>query len=406
MEAATQPGATAIAPPPGVPTTDLDPYAVDMILAPYRLQAALRDLGPVVWLDRYGTFAVARHESVRDVLTDTDHFLSGGGVGLSDVRKPGSWRPQSPIAEVDPPGHTAVRRTMNRIVSPRMVRGWRDHFATVAATMCDRIAAAGAFEAVTALIEPYVLTAFSDALGVELHFDNLIVIGNHSFNASGPRNALFEASAAKAAAISDWFEHNQRAEAMRPGGFGAQVFAAEAAGELPAGSASPMLRTLIRGGMDTTISALGTCLRIMAEEPHWWAEARADPTLALGIFEEAIRLESPVQSVYRTTACDTPFHDHLLPGDTKVQVMLGAANRDPRVWPDPDRFDPRRKGVTHAAFGIGAHVCLGQMIARIEAESLLTALVERFDGIALDGAPAYRPINVLRTLDRLPLRLV
>ena len=152
---------------------------------------------------------------------------------------------------------------------------------------------------------------------------------------------MFYESLAKAEKVSDWFEHNQTRDAMRPGGFGEQVFAAEAEGELPPSSASPMLCSVrTRGGIDTTISALGTILRLFAEQPDWWRAAQRDLALAVPIFEEAIT-ESPVQSVYRTTARDLEFEGVRIPGDTKVQVFISAANRDPRYWEASRAFRSR-----------------------------------------------------------------
>jgi cytochrome P450 len=91
--------------------------------------------------------------------------------------------------------------------------------------------------------------------------------------------------------------------------------------------------------------------------------------------------------------------------DSKIQVLLGAANRDPRRWPNPDQFDITRSGAGHVAFGFGNHACLGQMVARLEAECLLNALLDSIKTLELRGEPIYRPINTLRTLDYLPLRL-
>jgi cytochrome P450 len=89
----------------------------------------------------------------------------------------------------------------------------------------------------------------------------------------------------------------------------------------------------------------------------------------------------------------------------KIQVLLGAANRDPRRWPNPEQFDLSRPSAGHLAFGTGVHTCLGQMVARLEAECLLNALLDNIKTLELIGEPVYRPLNTLRTMDLLPLRL-
>ena len=391
--------------PIDLPETDIDPFSRENILTPNGYQEALRPLGDIVWLRKYGVLCVARHDSVTRVLQDPMHFISSGGVGLSDVRKPGAWRPTSPIAEVDPPGHTSVRKAMNRIVSPVTVRNWRAGFSELAEEICSGIAKGRSFDAVRDVIEPYVLRAFSGALGIEAHGENLIIVGNHSFNASGPQNEFFYETEAKLAEIADWYERTQQSETMIPGGFGERVFEAEAAGELPPETASPMLRTLIRGGMDTTISALGTLLRHLAEQPQWLPRIQEDRRLVLACLEESIRLESPVQCVFRTTSDGASFAGVDLPDDLKVQVLIGAANRDPDRWLSPDVFNPERdfKSGMHTGFGHGVHNCLGQMIARAEVQCFMNVFLDHFKDLRLASPVSYRAMNVLRTLDELPI---
>jgi len=123
-------------------------------------------------------------------------------------------------------------------------------------------------------------------------------------------------------------------------------------------------------------------------------------------FEEALRLESPAQTFFRTTCPQgADFGGYRLSGDTKIQLFPSAANRDPRKWNDPDRFDLRRERSIHAAFGGGIHNCIGQMIARLEAECLLGSFVRRVRHIELAGEPRFRPNNSLRTLETLPLKI-
>lgn len=392
--------------PKGIARTDIDPYDLSNLLNPFEVQAAVRDLGPVVWLERYGVCAVARYAEVGAVMADPAHFISSAGVGLSDIRKPGAWRQSGPIVEVDPPGHTAVRLTMNRILSADVIRSWQARFGDLARTLCDEAAEKGEINAVTDLAQRFVQTGFSQALGIEFDPEALTVVGAHSANASGPKNALFEETAPLAEKIAPWFDHKQTREAMHPGGIGEKIFDAEAAGALPSSTAGPMLRTLIRGGMDTTISTLSAMMRHLADDPDWWRRARADRALIAPIFEEALRLESPSPWVYRTTAGGAQVSGQPIPDDTKVLVMLGAANRDPRRWDEPDTFRPGRSGAVHVGFGTGPHLCLGRNFSRMEVDALMNAMLDRFERLELAGAPVYRPLNALRTLGVLPLRLI
>jgi len=389
----------------GVPRLDLDPFDERQLRDPYALHTALRDAGPVVWLNRYETYAVARHTEVSQVLQDPVHFSSAAGVGLAHLRRPGAWREPSPLVESDPPAHTQIRRAMDEILSPSVIRGWRDGFAAEAERICAALPAAGRLDGVVELAARYVHTVFPAALGIESNPGNLLIVGHHSANAAGPRNRLYERSLAALESIKDWYLRHQTREAMLAGGFGERVFDAEAAGRLPAGVAGPVLRTLLRGGLDTTISGIASTLHLLAAHREQWLAVRQDPTLIQGAFEEALRLESPTPALYRTTTAGAQIGGLPLAADVKVQLFIGAANRDPRRWPDADRFEPARRARNALIFGGGPHHCLGQRIARLEADCLLGAFVRRVAALELDGPVRGRAVNMLRTLEALPLRV-
>ena len=248
-----------------VPRLDVDPFDVRHLREPYALQKLLRDAGPVVWLERYGTYGAAGHAEVQQILQDPAHFSSAAGVGLAHLRRPGAWREPSPLVESDPPQHTVIRRTMDQILAPSVIREWRTQFTLEAERLCDSIVKTGTVDGVRDLAQRYVHTAFPSALGIESHPENLLIVGHHNANAAGPRNALFEETLAALESIKDWYLRHQTREAMLPGGFGERVFDAEAAGALPTGVAGPVLRTLLRGGLDTTISGIASTLWLFAD---------------------------------------------------------------------------------------------------------------------------------------------
>jgi len=186
----------------------------------------------------------------------------------------------------------------------------------------------------------------------------------------------------------------------------AKRFFSEDAGELEEGVARGLVRTVLRGGMDTTISGIASMVKIMSERPEFWAKLRQDRSKLKLVFDEVIRLETPIQCWYRTTTRDLTLGGMKLEADKKIQVFAGSANRDPRRWERPDEFDIGRAAAGHLAFGQGIHICIGQLIARMEAESVLNAMLDRIERIEPTGVPTYRPLNTMRTLETLPLRLV
>ena len=177
-------------------------------------------------------------------------------------------------------------------------------------------------------------------------------------------------------------------------------------GEIGHDEAPMLVRSLLQAGLDTTVNSLGAALYCLARFPEQWDRVRADPALAKAAFEEAIRFESPVQTVFRPATQDTVLAGVAMPEGAKLLMMLGAANRDPRKWDDADRYDIDRRTLGHVGFGLGIHACVGQLLARMEGELVLQALARRVRRLELDGEPERFHNNTLRGLARLPLRLV
>jgi 4-methoxybenzoate monooxygenase (O-demethylating) len=165
------------------------------------------------------------------------------------------------------------------------------------------------------------------------------------------------------------------------------------------------VRALLSAVVDTTVSGIAAALACFLAFPDQWARLRADSSLARGAFEEAVRRESPVQVFLRTTARAGEIGGVPVPADTKVMMFLAAANRDPRRWDEPDRFDIARNAAGHVGFGVGIHMCVGQVVARMEGEALLAALARRVARIEPAGAAMRRHNNTLRGLASLPVRL-
>lgn len=390
--------------PTAPPVLHDDPFCDAILSDPYPFFARLREAAPVVWLPSHGLYATGRHAEVATVLSQWGQFTNEGGAGLADIRRPGNWRPASVILEVDPPAHTEVRAALQKILSPLVVRQWREKFTGAAEAMADALVAGRQFDGMRDAAEAFVLSVFPPAVGIHIPRENAQAIGDMNFNAIGPNNARTQAAVTRAQPYMPWYEASLRREAMLPGGFGELIHQAEDAGALQKGFAANLTRSFLRGGMDTTISGIGSALLALARDPAQWELLRADPALARQAFEEAIRVESPVQVMFRTTREGAQLGGFALAPDTKIAAFIGAANRDTRQWPDADQFNLRRQAAgQHLAFGHGAHVCIGQMIARLEAECLLGALARRARRLVLAGPPVYRLVNTLRTLDSLPL---
>lgn len=391
-----------------VPTTDADPFGPEILADPVPFHEWMRAAGPVVHLSRYDVFALNRHEHVHAALIDWQTFRSGAGVGLSNFRTEKPWRPPSLLLETDPPGHDAPRRVLSKILGPRALRTLQTRWAADARTLVDEVLASGPeFDAVTAIGEAFPLRVFPDAVGLPADGrENLLPYGDMLFNAFGPHNELVERVLPRMGELSAWVSSRCARDALAPQGFGADIWAAADRGDLTYDQAPLVVRSLLSAGVDTTVTGLSAVLYAFATHPEQWARLRERPELARVAFDEAVRWESPVQTFFRTTTREVEIAGTRIPDGQKVLMFLGSANRDPRRWgDDAGRFDLGRDPSGHVGFGMGMHQCVGQHVARLEAESVLRALAARVETIELAGPTRRRPNNTMRAWESMPVRV-
>jgi cytochrome P450 len=389
------------------PVSSVDPFSHDFLQDPYPHHQELREAGPVVWLEQYGIWTMARHEQVRDALTDHQTYCSSAGVGLSDFRKEPPWRPPSIILEADPPLHTRTRAVLTRILSPAAIKVLRETFEREAELLVARLVESREFDGIADLAEAYPLKVFPDATGIsDEGRENLLPYGSLVFNSFGPRNDLFNAAMANAGPVRDWIMSKCSRAALKPGGLGMQIFDAVDSGELTEDEAGMLVRSFLSAGIDTTVYGLGNALYCLARYPEQWSALRENPTLIRGAFEEVLRFEAPVQSFFRTTTKTVEVSGVRLGDGEKVLLLFAAANRDPRRWDKPDTFDVKRRATGHMTFGTGIHGCVGQAVARLETEAVLGALARRVATLEMTAEPNRRLNNTLRGFDTLPLRVV
>jgi len=386
---------------------DVDPFGEDNLTDPYPMHELLREAGPVVFLQRYRVWAMARHQDVYAALTDHQTFCSSRGAGLADFRKEKPWRPPSLLLEADPPDHTVTRGAMGKVISAGTVRGFRERFRAEAEALADELVARGRFDAITDLAERYPLKVFPDAVGLPSEGrQNLLPYGALAFNAFGPRNHLLEQALATAAPTQEWIWASCQRDALTPEGLGARLWALADAGEISREQAPMLVRSLLSAGVDTTVYGIGNTVQALTTHPGQWARLREKPSLARFAFDEALRYESPVQTFFRTTTREAEVSGVRIPAGEKVLLFLGAANRDPRRWgPGADQMDITRKAAGHVAFGMGIHQCVGQPVARLEAELVLTALAERVERLEPAGDPVPKLNNTLKGWASVPVKV-
>jgi cytochrome P450 len=385
----------------GLPTSDIDPFSDEVLADPFPYYRRLQDVGPLVELPQYGVVALARFAQVTDALTDWETFSSADGVTFND---PLNQLFQGTLIASDPPYHDQLRAVLAERLAPRSLRSLRADIVERADQHVEDLVTRGSFDAVTDLARAVPIAIVLDLLGFPAEGrDQLLELSEAFGNVGGPPNERMQAAVPVMQELFGWLTTTCTRERMVPGGFATTIHEAADRGDIPQEAVVPLMAGYAIPAMDTTISAIGSAIQLFADNPDQWDAVRADHSLIPGAFNEVLRMESPVQAFARVTHRPYSTEGLSLPENVRVMILYGAANRDERHYPDPDRFDVRRENVDHVAFGTGTHACPGQGLARMEAHAVIEALARRVDKWELVGEPRRRIANTTRSLDSLPV---
>jgi cytochrome P450 len=381
-----------------VATSHLDLFADDVLLDPYPHYAELRELGGVVHLPTNDVYALTRYDVIRTALGDPETF-SSRSIGFNPMVNEAL---QGTSLASDPPVHARLRATLTENLSPRALRGLKTEIDAKAAALVEELVARGSFDAVDALARAFPLEVVADLIGFPGHVrENMLRWGQAAMQVIGPMNQRTAESFPIAGELYGWCS-TVTAEDLAPGSVGRGIFDAEARGDIPAGTAGHIIHQYLGAGVDTTIAAIGNIVALFAAHPGQFDLVRKDPSLVPAAFSEVLRFWVPIHAWGRLVTTDVEFDGVTVPAGSQVAILLGAGNRDPRHYEDPDAFLVKRNPVDHLSFGYGPHGCAGQGLARLEAHAVIEALVSRVHRLVV-GEEVRVPSNITRSIERLPV---
>jgi cytochrome P450 len=386
--------------------TDFDPMDDAVRDDPYPAYRELLAGGPLHHNRRLNIFILSRYDDVRAAGRASDQLSSAEGVIRLRHRLP-------MMLTQDRPDHTRMRRILVREFTKDALTELRPRVEQLAHDSIDAMLAAGPADAVPQLSQPLPVAIIADLLGVPRadlpafrRWSDGVVEGfatDPSFATLGRTRHVVSA----VAGIRLYVERELACRRSDPtDDLLGRLSAAADAGELSDNEVFWSALMLLVAGNETTTSLLGTLLLAFAQHPDQYRLLRDDRSLAGAAIEEAMRHVAPVQSFFRTARAAYDVGGATIPAGGRVMLLYGAANRDPRRYEYPDRFDIRRDPTDHLAFGSGIHFCLGAHLARLESQIVLTALVERIAEIHLAGSPRWTRNPSLRGLASLPVTLV
>jgi cytochrome P450 len=399
-----------------------DPEILQDPLPYYR---ALHERGPVVREPHKGVFMLSRIDDIVEVYTDHERFSAiVGPVGpLIDVPKPDegeSWaevierrRNEVPmgdqITSLDPPAHTRHRALIGKLFTPTRLKENEDFMWTLADGLIDEFAERGEVEFGHAYARPFTLLVIADLLGVprEDHPTFRGWLGGQGGTVGDPqgRHAGDQVFANLFPYFTRYIE--ERRTSPRDDVLSKLASVRFRDGELPEVMDVVRLATIIfAAGQETTARLLAAAMRFLCEHPAVADELRSDRGAIPNFIEECLRLEGPIKGSFRLAVRDTSLAGVPIPAGSMVMAVIGAANRDPRVFEDPDRFDPKRPNAQrNIAFGHGEHFCPGASLARAEARISFERLLTQLDDMRLGPGPlSYIETFIIRGLNRVPLR--
>jgi len=386
---------------------ELDPYAWEFHEDPYPTYRRLRDEAPLYRNERLGFWALSRHDDVHAGFKDTAHLSNADGVSL-DRAVEGAAADRASFLAMDPPRHDEMRGLVARGFTPKRVADLEPHIRAIATAHIDRFIERGACDFIREFAGPLPMDVVSELLGVPAEDrDRLRALAETLLHRADGVAGIPPAAADAARSITAYFRDLVVARRGQPGSdLASALLAAELDGaRLSERDVIAFLFLMIIAGNETTTKLLGNALYWLWRNPVARDAVRADPALVPGWVEETLRYDSSTQMLARTVRGGVTFHGRTLPDGGRVLLLIGAANRDERAFPDPDRFDVGRDASAHLAFGRGTHFCMGAALARLEARVALEEVQRRFADFEIEpsGLVRVHSINV-RGYAAMPIR--
>jgi cytochrome P450 len=379
-----------------------DLFSTEARRNPYPLYDQLRAAAPLFHEPQSGLWFVFDYDGARRVLADHEGFSSRCGP---------EW-----LLFLDPPRHARLRALISQAFTPRAIAGLEPRIRDLSRTLLNRSIERGQMDLAEDYSIQLPLLVITQMLGLPADDQPRLVrwsdaILNMSYTIPGGSAAAAGAVAdfeAATAEVDEYLTALLTERRARPqDDLLTRLVQAEVDGQrLTKDEIRGFVQLLLVAGQETTTNLINNAVLCLLENPREFARLRERMELLHSAIEEVLRYRSPFQWMFRVTTRDVEIHGQTVPAGKMIIAVIGSANRDPRQFPEANRFDIAREPNPHIAFGHGIHFCLGAPLARLEARIALTDLVERLPGLALASDEPWEPRKALHVHGptRLPIR--
>ena len=372
---------------------------------PYPFYDRARAAGPIFHWAEYGMPAAVSHAAVNAILRDRRMGRADPNPApVPDHLVPFYAIEAHSMLELEPPRHTRLRGLVLRAFTQRRIAALAPEIAALAHALIDGLPGEGPFDLLPGFASRLPVIIIARLLGVPEAMADALLGWSHAMVGmyqAGRSRADEDRAAAAAAEFADFLRAHIEARRSRPADdLLTHLIAAEEDGARL--SSDEMIATcilLLNAGHEATVHTLGNGIKAMIEAripPAALAPDRIERTV-----EEVLRFDAALHLFTRFVYEDVEVMGHVLPAGSRVACLLGAANRDPRAFDAPHRFDPERAGPAHVSFGAGLHFCIGAPLARLELQVALPVLWARLEGLRLADRPRYADIYHFHGLERL-----
>ncbi len=404
------------------PLAEIHPFDPAVLESPYDYYRKLREEAPVFRDPHTNLVFVSSYERVLEVLRNHELFsnrfgvaMGGSGRGpkpeVNEVLQQG-YPPVDTMLTADPPEHKRFRGLVNKAFTPRRVNALEPAIQKIADELVDRFIGDGRFEVMTQFSVLLALTVIADQLGVPRSDLPKFRHWTEGFTTQLSGMAADEDEVEAARRIVEYqqyfAEKLEEARLAPREDIISDLVRARLEGERPLDvpESLSIIQQLLVAGHETTAASIAEGVWLLIQNPDQLALVREDPSRIPNMIEEVLRLTTPTQNMWRVTkeACELGGVE--IPAGQMMMIRYGAANRDPAVFPEPDRFDVLRENASeHLAFGHGIHFCIGAILARKEMLVAFRTLLARLDNwrLAPGAKPAHKPSVLLRGLYELPV---
>ncbi len=387
----------------GVPHYSCDFYGDAFIQDPWPHYAAMRALGPVVFIPDLGNYALTQYAAVRAALSVFAQFESKHGVAGDAF---GCEMLQGNTVASEPPRHTDLRRAMEPPLQRRALQNIQSRIQSAADALVNSVANGQEFDAISGFAQSLPLTVVRDLVGLPIGEQNkMLEWAGAAFDVLGVQNARGQAALEPIKQMRGFISARATPESLKPGSWTHRIACAAAAGEIDPELAPFVIRDYINPSLDTTISAIGQMIWLLGRYPDQWATLKQEPKLVPNAVHEAVRLSTPIRSFSRRAAADMAIGGVVIPEDARVMMLYASANRDALEFENPDMFNVRRNARRPIGFGAGPHMCVGMHLALAEMEAILRALLEKVERIEV-SSPEIAMNNTVCAFSSLQARFI